>query len=217
MNPIQLQDHPNEPPRSMPKLPFIRRILAQKYGRQKADTLALLFQARYDVIYTQRPEFIDKVMRDHVETNILVGLALYQTFLVDGMSRAEALNETQDLLTMYTDQGMARQAKILSRLPGTFWLLRRLVGRAMKTQFGPPGFEFHWVENSARRVAFTMTRCLYHSTLTAYGAPELTPVFCHQDEVWAAALAPKVIFERSSTIGRGSIQCDFCYKRAKLN
>jgi hypothetical protein len=59
-----------------------------------------------------------------------------------------------------------------------------------------------------------MTRCLYVNTLTAYGAPELTPVFCKLDEVWGAALEPKVIFERPRLLSRGDSGCEFCYKRS---
>jgi hypothetical protein len=122
------------------------------------------------------------------------------------------LNETEQVLTALANQRMTRWMKLLARLPGMFWLLRRLTERAMRTQYVEPGFAFHWVENSPRQLAFTMTRCLYHNTLTAYGASELTPVFCHLDDVWAAALAPKVIFERPHTIGRGGSACDFCYR-----
>jgi hypothetical protein len=216
MNPIQLQTHAGEPARSMPTLPFMRRVLAQKHGRQQADVLAARFQATYDVVYGQRPVFTHKAMRQHVEANILVGLALYQTFLADGMSQATALNETQGLLTAHIKQGLARRANLLAHLPGTFRLLRWLAVGMMNSQFSAPGFEFHWIENSSRQIAFTITRCLYHNTLTAYGAPELTPVFCHLDDVWGAALAPKVLFERPQTIGRGGRQCDFCYKSGGL-
>jgi hypothetical protein len=128
------------------------------------------------------------------------------------MSQTMALNETEHVLTALTNQRMTRWIRLLSYLPATFWLLRRLIERVMRTQYVAPGFEFHWVENNSSKIAFTMTRCLYHNTLTAYGASELTPVFCHLDDVWGAGLAPKIMFERPHTIGRGGIECDFCYR-----
>jgi L-2-amino-thiazoline-4-carboxylic acid hydrolase len=215
MYPIQLQNQSDVPAPPMPMLPFIQRQLAQKHGAQKVNIMAARLQANYDALYARRPVFMNKGLRNHVEAKILPGLALYQTFLADGMSRAAALNETEQVLTALTNQRMTRWMKLLSHLPGTFWLLRRLTERVMRTQYVRPGFEFHWVENSPRQIAFTMTRCLYHNTLMAYGASELTQVFCRMDDVWGAALAPKVIFERPHTIGRGDSECDFCYRRSK--
>jgi L-2-amino-thiazoline-4-carboxylic acid hydrolase len=198
----------------MPILPFIQRELAQKHGKRKANAISAHLQANYDALYTHRPAFMNKALRNHVDAKILPGIALYQAFLAEGMSQAAALNETEHVLTALTNQRMTRWIKLLSHLPATFWLLRRLVERVMRTQYVAPGFEFHWVANSSHKIAFTMTRCLYHNTLTAYGASELTPVFCHLDDVWSAGLAPKIMFERPHTIGRGGGECDFCYRPA---
>ncbi len=215
MNSIHRQDRTGQIS-PMPKLSFFRQELIRKCGKQTADDLSTRFQARYNALYAQRPVFAQKALRDHVEGNILSGLAVYQIFLAEGMNQEAALNATQDLLTALVNQGMTRQAKLLSRLPGTYHFLRWLTPWMMNTQFCAPGFDFQWVENSRRQSAFTMTRCLYHNTLTAYGAPELTSVFCHLDDVWGAALIPKVLFVRPNTIGRGGNQCDFCYKRGSV-
>lgn len=212
MTPIQLQYHANEPIPPMPTLPFIQKVLARKYGARKAVAIAARIQANYAALFIHRPVFKNHALNNHVDANILPGLALYQTFLADRLSREVALNETRDVLTALTNRRMTRRVRLLARLPGMFWLLRRIMKRTMNTGFVEPGFKFHWVADNPHQIAFTMTRCLYHNTLTAYGAPELTPVFCYQDDVWGVELAPKVIFERPQTIGRGGQKCNFCYR-----
>ncbi|MBZ0277571.1 MAG: L-2-amino-thiazoline-4-carboxylic acid hydrolase [Anaerolineae bacterium] len=213
MNPVHLEQHTNQSIPPMPMLALMRRVLMAKYAQQKVDALAEQLQMHYAALYMRRPVFANPALRTHVEGKILPGLSLYQTLLAEGMSPEAALQETENMLTALVRYKW-RWVKLLTVIPGTFWFLRKAVGRMMSKQYVEPGFEFEWVENSPRRIAFTMTRCLYYNTLSAYGAPELTSAFCHGDDVLGVVLAPKVVFERSQTIGRGDHICDFCYRSA---
>jgi hypothetical protein len=86
MNPIQLQNHSDEPAPVMPILPFIQRQLAQKHGARKANCMAAQLQTNYAALYARRPVFTNTALRKHVEAKILPGLALYRAFLADGLS-----------------------------------------------------------------------------------------------------------------------------------
>ena len=57
-----------------------------------------------------------------------------------------------------------------------------------------------------------MMECPYHDTCTEYGCPELCRCFCDSDDISYAGLHPKLIWERSMTLGRGNDRCDFCMK-----
>ena len=52
----------------------------------------------------------------------------------------------------------------------------------------------------------------YHDTCTEYGCPELCRCFCDSDDISYTGLHPKLIWERSITLGRGNDRCDFCMK-----
>ncbi len=211
MNPI----HANQPAPPMPWMRFFRRTLTAQHGREAADDLLRRVQAHYEGLYDQRPVFAHDALRDHVEAYILPGLAFYRTFQAADMTQPDALIETQDVLTALINHMRTRWIKGLTYLPGTYWLFRRLLRRTMRQRFVTPGFAFHWVEDSPRQITFTITRCLYVKTLTAYGAPELTPVYCKLDEVWGTVLAPKVIFERPHMLSHGDNGCEFCYRRGE--
>ena len=45
-----------------------------------------------------------------------------------------------------------------------------------------------------------------------YGCPELCRCFCDSDDISYTGLHPKLIWERSMTLGRGNDRCDFCMK-----
>lgn len=59
-----------------------------------------------------------------------------------------------------------------------------------------------------------MHSCFYLNVLTAYGAPELTPVYCQMDDLLYGALSPSVRWRRTKTLGRGDDCCDFCWSRS---
>ena len=60
-----------------------------------------------------------------------------------------------------------------------------------------------------------MMKCPYHDTCTEYGCPELCRCFCDSDDISYTGLHPKLIWERSMTLGRGNDRCDFCMKTIK--
>ncbi|MFQ7202889.1 L-2-amino-thiazoline-4-carboxylic acid hydrolase [Waltera sp.] len=57
-----------------------------------------------------------------------------------------------------------------------------------------------------------MMKCPYHDTCTEYGCQELCRCFCDSDDISYTGLHPKLIWERSMTLGRGNDRCDFCMK-----
>ena len=50
------------------------------------------------------------------------------------------------------------------------------------------------------------------TTCTEYGCPELCRCFCNSDDISYTGLHPKLIWERSMTLGRGNDRCDFFMK-----
>ena len=64
----------------------------------------------------------------------------------------------------------------------------------------------------AKALACGYDECPYYDTCTEYGCPELCRCFCDSDDISYTGLHPKLIWERSMTLGRGNDRCDFCMK-----
>ena len=62
-----------------------------------------------------------------------------------------------------------------------------------------------------------MMKCPYHDTCAEYGCPELCRCFCDSDDVSYTGLHPKLIWERSMTLGRGNDRCDFLHENHKID
>jgi hypothetical protein len=187
-----------------------RRSLAETRGKAEAARLAARVQTRFEELYAGRPRFVQRALRDHLENNILPGLALYQT-LRDELEQEAALAEVDRLFGDSFEQ-VARLMPYLGYVPNLFDVLRQFGRWSLQNNFPSQGWELEWVEDNEQTFAFDMHSCFYLSVLTAYDAPELTPAYCRMDDLMYEALPPAVRWARTKTLGRGDDCCDFCWK-----
>ena len=79
--------------------------------------------------------------------------------------------------------------------------------------FGPAaGFDPKELQTGSGVWRVDMMKCPYHDTCAEYGCPELCRCFCDSDDISYTGLHPKLIWERTMTLGRGNDRCDFCMK-----
>lgn len=192
-----------------------RQVLLRWHGAEKAPQLTEAVRQRRTTLIAEASLPENKALASHLIENILPGLALYQVLLqehagdqqaalaeVDEAFRAEALSKYRLFLMP------------LKVLPAPFQLFKFILPQVMK-QYPAEGWDIAYVEDSDDKVAFNITRCFYLNTLTAYGAPELTAVFCKVDDMMAECFPPAIRFVRSHTLGRGDVLCDFQYYRVE--
>lgn len=209
---VRRQAHRDQPS----PLPLWQRLLAQKHGVDRAQAFAHDIRKAYAQLLAECAAPANATLRWHLTENILPGLALYRVLLADhGGDRQAALAEIDPIFGAWTQNKTRALLAPFQILPLPFWLFRKLAALQMK-RYPPEGWDFSPVEDSPTRLAFNATRCFYLNTLTALGAPELTPAFCKTDEVMAEGFPATVRFVRSHTLGRGDALCDFqyCYEAA---
>ena len=84
-----------------------------------------------------------------------------------------------------------------------------------KSGFGA-GFTYEQEVQTERQSFVNVTHCLFLDFFRKNGAPEITPVFCALDTVWADELnrGPyNLSFERPSLMSRGDDKCRFQFTR----
>lgn len=192
----------------MPHLDAWQHELAKSRGAIGAALFAGRVQARYDALYAQRPRFTHPALRQHLEENILPGLALYQELRVESAPET-ALAEAEELFAA-AFMGLTALFPFVKRLPDPFAVFRVAAKWMLRTSYPDEGWEMPITEDTNDCIAFDVrNRCFYLDILTAYGAPELTPAFCKMDDLLYSQLAPEIIFTRTKTLGRGDDCCDF--------
>jgi L-2-amino-thiazoline-4-carboxylic acid hydrolase len=196
-------------PSGMPHLEINRRALAKTRGPIQATLLAAQVQARYDELYAGRPRFNLPALRQHLETNILPGLALYQTLREENDDQEAVMAELDQILAAWVeDSEQSKLIRIMNHLPDPFGILRISNRVVLKMSYPPEGWTVEWVEDSDRCIAYDIRDCFYLNMLTAYGAPELTAHFCRGDDLVFGSI-PGIAWERTETLGRGDDRCNF--------
>lgn len=199
-------------PHRMPLAAAWRRALARQHGKPEATRLMALIEARYAELAAGRPRYANRAMRRHMEARILPILAIYQVLRASLGDQEAALAEVEELFHRVF-AWRRRQVGLLHWLPRPFALFRWIGRRTTERDYPPEGWAIEWVEDSDRRLAFNIRRCIYLETMTACGAPELVPHICGFDDWMFAALPRSIAWERTTTLGRGGDRCDFCWRR----
>ena len=106
-----------------------------------------------------------------------------------------------------------KQLAALLHIPGLYRLVPGVFVKSTRSVFGPAaGFAPKELQTGNGVWRVDMMKCPYHDTCAEYGCPELCRCFCDSDDISYTGLHPKLIWERSMTLGRGNDRCDFCMK-----
>jgi hypothetical protein len=198
--------------RRMPRLDGWQQVLAGERGAVEAAMLAARVQARYDELYAGRPRFANRALRDHLEKNILPGLALYHVLRGENDDQEAVLAQVETLFETFVVPAH-KLLLLLARLPKQFVVFRAAARQTLCQSYPPQGWGMEMVADDDHCFAFNVFRCFYLDVLIAYGAPELTPLYCKLDDLTYEMLPPSITWERTGTLGRGDDCCDFRWCR----
>jgi hypothetical protein len=190
-----------------------QRALIKKHGEVQGAILAARMQKRYKALYDERPHFTHPALRWHLEQKILPCLALYQVLSKENSDQDTVLAEVGSLLEIGL-RGFPRFVNVYRYFPLPFALMRQMF-RASLLIYPRQGWDIEQVENSKTSFAFNVHRCFYLDVFTAYGAPELTALYCRLDDLLFAAWSPSIRWDRLKALGRGDDCCDFRYSRGE--
>jgi hypothetical protein len=198
----------------MPQAKTFERALAPELGEAQAREIIQEARTRFADLYALRKRHDHRALRQHLEENILPGVALYQTLLNDKGTRANAMELTE---TAFTGMGAAgrRRMERLGRLPFFYGLMRVLTKPIMRLNFPTEAWRTEWLEVSDNQIAFNLHSCFYLDTLQEYGVPELTAQYCRLDDLTYDGVSPHVRWTRTRTLGRGDDCCDFRFERVR--
>ena len=146
-------------------------------------------------------------MRMHTEKRIFPSAAVYLT-LKEQIGQERAFCVIEDAAKVIC-AGTERKLIRLMRLPGMKGLFIRIWDPMTKKLFGPAnGFKNVFYPKRKGEYRMDVVSCPYFRYFTELGCPELTRIFCENDERIYGHL-PGLLFERKGTLGKGAKKCDF--------
>ena len=190
----------------MMKKTTMRAELEKHLPKDEADALWLQATERLSAILTRYAN-LPKAMRFHTESRIFPSAAIYLTEK-ERLGEKTAFRIVENAAIELTDQ-LGKKLARLMRLPGMRSLFVRIWDPLVRKVFGPDnGFRNTFYPKQKGEYRMDVTACPYCRYFTEMGCPELTKIYCENDERTYGNL-PGIVFERTGTLGKGADRCDF--------
>ncbi len=161
--------------------------------------------------YLARYSSLPKGVHIHTDSRIFPASAVYLTLKeVLGQEKAYSVIENAAIEGC---AGIGKKLSGLMRLPGMRGLFVSAWDPMTKKIFGA-GNGFRNVFYPKRKGEYRMDviSCPYFRYFTELGCPELTKIFCENDDRIYGNL-PGLKFERTGTLGKGAERCDFLLRK----
>ena len=155
--------------------------------------------------------YLSKEERLHPEGYIFPSAAIYLT-LKDVVGMQEAYDIIEIAAVQYTLKTGELLAKAV-RIPGFRSVFIRIWDPMTKKMFGPErGFRNVFYPKKKDEYRMDIIACPYVRYFTELGCPEITKIFCDNDDRCYGNI-PGLEFKRSSTLGKGGDRCDFYIRK----
>ena len=190
----------------MKKKAAMRAEVGKHLPKEQADALWQQATEKLAAILKQYAG-LPESMRFHTESRIFPSAAIYLTAKEClGEKTATSIVENAAIdLTNHLGKKLAR----VMRLPGMSSLFVRIWDPLVRKVFGPDnGFRNVFYPKQKGEYRMDVLACPYCRYFTELGCPELTRIYCQNDERTYGNL-PGIVFERTGTLGTGAERCDF--------
>ena len=195
----------------MKKKAVIRTEIEKQLPKEQADALWRQATQRLAAIMARYAD-LPEGLRPHTDARIFPSAAIYLT-AKERLGEKAARGIIEDAAVKRT----GRYSKLLAgmmRVPGMPSLFIRIWDPLTRKVFGPQnGFQNRFYPKVKGEYRMDILGCPYFRYFTELGCPELTRIFCENDDRMYGNL-PGLAFERTGTLGKGAKRCDFCIRKA---
>ena len=194
----------------MKRKTFIKSELDRRIPAAQSNELWQRATERLDAILTQYRNLPGGV-RTHTDSFIFPAAAIYLT-VKESLGQKAAYGVIESA-AIRSSGAIGKKLARLMKLPGMTSLFVKVWDPMTKKMFGADsGFQNIFYPKTKGEYRMDIVACPYCRYFTELGCPELTRIFCENDERTYGGL-PGLQFIRTTTLGTGGERCDFCIRK----
>ena len=191
---------------------LFKREMDSQLGRERSEMLWERAEVRLEEILRDHAS-IPKGHHTHTDRFIFPAAAVYLT-LKEAEGAQRAIHILEDPIITSSEE-IGRRLGRLMRIPGMRSLFIWLWDPVSRRMFGEScGFRNVFYPRKKGEYRMDIVACPYDHYFRELGCPELTRIFCENDERTYGNL-PGLVFARKTTLGKGGERCDFCLRKGK--
>ncbi|MBQ6517353.1 MAG: L-2-amino-thiazoline-4-carboxylic acid hydrolase [Anaerolineaceae bacterium] len=192
------------------KRAFIKKEMDKNLPKEQSDALWAEATGRLEKIL-DKYSTIPNGVRLHTDRSIFPASAIYLT-LKEAIGSDTAYHIIENAAISLTEP-IGRKLATLMKIPGMRSLFMHIWDPMTKKLFGPEnGFQNVFYPKKKNEFRMDVTACPYCRYFAELGCPELTKIYCENDDRTYGNL-PGLKFERTGTLGKGAERCDFCIRK----
>ena len=194
----------------MKKKAGVRAEIEKRLPKEQADALWARATEKLASLLAQHGD-LPKGVRSHTDTRIFPSAAVYLT-AKESLGETAAFAVVENAAAELTNR-LGKKLSAIMRLPGMRSLFIRIWDPMTRRLFGSDnGFENVFYPKKKGEYRMDVLACPYCRYFTELDCPELTRIFCENDERMYGNL-PGILFQRTGTLGKGAQRCDFCIRK----
>ncbi len=195
------------------------KILRRK-AVYKAELDRIMPREKSDALWQKAAGILDSVLDQHpslpggvrMHTGKIFPAAAVYLAAKDAVGKERAYHIIEDAAVRGCG-GIADRLRKIMKMPGMPGLFVAVWDPLTRKVFGAGnGFQNRFYPKKKGEYRMDIVSCPYHRYFTELGCPELTRIFCENDERIYGNL-PGVEFKRTGTLGKGAGCCDFYVRK----
>lgn len=202
----------NSADRIMNRKTFIKAEMDKALPKNQSDELWRKAAERLAEILPRYSE-LPKGVHTHTDNFIFPSAAVYLT-VKEAVGKEMAYDIIEKAAVSNT-LPMGKKLNRLMKIPGMTGLFIKVWDPLTRKMFGADnGFKNVFYPKKKGEFRMDITACPYCRYFGELGCPELTKIYCENDDRVYGNL-PGLKFERTGTLGKGAECCDFCIRLIK--
>ena len=196
--------------KTMEKKKTYREELKKLVSEEQFEKIWRRTVSRLNSIYEKYDDLSEGV-RSHTDSSIFPAAAMYHT-VREELGDEKAYKLIEDISVNICAKAQ-RPIAAMMKIPFMPSFFVKMWDPITKKKFGSDcGFKNRFYPKEKGAYRMDILECPYKKYLTELGCPELTKIFCDNDERIYGNL-PGLRFERKGTLGKGADRCDFYIRK----
>ena len=190
----------------------IKENLIAEVGAQEAETI---WNRAKEILQEIEARYRDLPKGQRAHTGFIFPAAAVQLAVREIKGDADLGYRAISEYSWSRSKAYGKKLQKMAKIPGFNSFFVAMWDPISKKMFGPDaGFQNVFYPKQKGEYRMDIVKCPYNDFFTELGTPELTKIFCINDECMYSDL-PGLQFIRHTTLGKGGEKCDFCVKVQK--